>query len=719
LAAFLTANNLVIDEYSNTATFTVTLSGVPEGTVTVDYALFGGTAVESQSYDFTASDGTLTFLPGTTTQTITVNILGAQPVEPLQSFFLSLSSPVNASIANNFVLGTIVDNDDVVSDDDVSGAIESDEKANLSVRDVVVDERAGTATFDLILSQATTEAFTVQYSTESTLGTALAGADYAAEIGSIEFAAGQTSQRITVNLVDDSTVENNEFFHLTLGALSGGGAGQVQLGDGMGTAHIGRSDQTGLAAPVISASAIVVTEGDGYAEFVVQLSAPGTKAVSVNYSFSGGSAVESASYDFLAVDGVLTFTPGTTTQTVRVDLVTAQGAELPESFTLNLSNPVNASVATASVTATVYDDDNGHPHYSYGIGNDVYVITDSTQQIAEAVDAGTDLVKSSINFSLVDTDGGGAFGGNIENLLLTGSAANGTGNGLANLLTGNSGVNTLTGQAGNDTLDGSGGADSMVGGSGNDGANTLSGAAGNDTLDGGSGADNMTGGSGNDVYRVGTSSDVVKESASGGVDRVISTISLTLGSEVENLSLSGSSNLNGTGNSLTNVLVGNTGKNTLNGGSGSDTLTGGSEADTFVIASVSGSDTLTDFDSGLDKLRVSQGSVKVGDGDTSLEGAVKLAGPGGFSAAAELVILSGNIAGDITASKAAAAIGSASSAYATGRTVLFVVDNGDSSALYRFTSSASNAAVSSAELDLIATFDGTSSVVAGDFLFGA
>ena len=105
--------------------------------------------------------------------------------------------------------------------------------------------------------------------------------------------------------------------------------------------------------------------------------------------------------------------------------------------------------------------------------------------------------------------------------------------------------------------------------------NALYGGVGNDTLNGGAGADTMTGGAGNDTYVVDNAGDVVTESSNNGTDLVQSSISFSLGAkQVENLTLTGSANINGTGNSFVNKLIGNSGSNTLNGGSGSDTLTG-------------------------------------------------------------------------------------------------------------------------------------------------
>ena len=270
-----------------------------------------------------------------------------------------------------------------------------------------------------------------------------------------------------------------------------------------------------------------------------------------------------------------------------------------------------------------------------GDGDDIYVVDNIDDAIAENLGEGNDLVQSSVTYTLA---------ANLERLLLTGSSGiKATGNSLDNVLTGNSGANTLTGGAGNDTLDGGLGNDTMLGGTGDDvyvlnvatdvvtevasegtdtvqigvtytlssnvenlmltgtgtvngtgngldnvllgnsANNTLTGAAGNDTLDGGVGNDTMVGGAGNDTYVVNVSTDVITENASEGTDTVQSSVTLTLASNVENLLLTGASAINGTGNTLANLLTGNSGNNTLSGGTGNDTMVGGAGDDIYVV----------------------------------------------------------------------------------------------------------------------------------------
>ena len=188
-----------------------------------------------------------------------------------------------------------------------------------------------------------------------------------------------------------------------------------------------------------------------------------------------------------------------------------------------------------------------------GKGNDTYVIDNVGDVIAEGFNGGIDTVESSITWTLR---------ANLENLTLQGTTAiNGTGNNLNNIMTGNTGNNVLNGGLGNDTL---------IGGLGND---TLIGRLGNDS------------------YYVDNAADIIKENANAGTDSVFSTAATyTLSANVENLTLQGTTAINGTGNTLSNNITGNVADNVLTGGTGADTLTGGVGNDSLYL----GSDTAVD-----------------------------------------------------------------------------------------------------------------------------
>ena len=170
-----------------------------------------------------------------------------------------------------------------------------------------------------------------------------------------------------------------------------------------------------------------------------------------------------------------------------------------------------------------------------GKGNDTFVVDNIGDNIAEGLNGGIDTVESSITWTLK---------ANLENLTLTGTTAiNGTGNNLNNIITGNTG---------------------------------------NNVLNGGAGADTLIGGAGNDSYYVDNTADSITENLNQGTDTVFSTVTYTLTTNIENLTLQGTTAINGTGNDLNNSITGNTGNNILTGGLGNDTLTGNAGADTLI-----------------------------------------------------------------------------------------------------------------------------------------
>jgi Ca2+-binding RTX toxin-like protein len=261
------------------------------------------------------------------------------------------------------------------------------------------------------------------------------------------------------------------------------------------------------------------------------------------------------------------------------------------------------------------DDLDGGTGWDYmegGTGDDLYVVDSTGDEVVEFAGEGRDVVLTWLNAYTLDA--------NVEDLAALGSSDfYGTGNSLNN---------EIHGYDGDDVLDGAGGDDLLVGefghdtyyvddagdrvveyagegvdliftslsaftlpanveeliydgpgafrGVGNSLNNYLEGSAGDDRLDGRAGADEMVGGLGNDTYFVDNSGDRVREtSAGGGVDTVSSSITYTLGTFVENLTLAGTTSLKGTGNGLNNVLTGNAGANKLIGLAGNDTISGG------------------------------------------------------------------------------------------------------------------------------------------------
>ncbi|HEX8069048.1 MAG TPA: Calx-beta domain-containing protein [Pyrinomonadaceae bacterium] len=202
-------------------TFNVTLSGASDQTVTVDYATADNTA--SAPSDYTAVPTTqLTFMPGDTLKTVTVQVNGDFTSEPAETFFVNLSNVnANATILDGQGVGTIT-NDDVA-------------QVGITVSDSFVAERpAGTSTavFTVKLSAPSTQTVTVDYATAD--GTATEPADYTAlPTTQLTFMPGQTTKTVSVSVNGDGVAEGNETFFVNLSNASGNAF--ITDGQGQGT----------------------------------------------------------------------------------------------------------------------------------------------------------------------------------------------------------------------------------------------------------------------------------------------------------------------------------------------------------------------------------------------------------------------------------------------------------------------------------------------------
>ena len=276
---------------------------------------------------------------------------------------------------------------------------------------------------------------------------------------------------------------------------------------------------------------------------------------------------------------------------VNLSLTTEQDTGMGKHTLTNIENIVGSAYNDTLIGSTANNTLNGGAgadRMEGGLGNDIYYVDNVSDVVVEAANAGTDLVYSTITYTLT---------AEVENLSLQGTASiNATGNAISNTIYSNAGNNIIDGGAGVDTVAYSGAtaavtvnlsntAAQATGGSGSDtlknienltGSNyndTLIGNTASNTLNGGVGADRMEGGLGNDTYYVDNASDVIVEAAGGGTDLVYSTVTHTLAAEVEDLNLQGTASINATGNALNNIIYTNAGNNIIDGGAGTDTVT--------------------------------------------------------------------------------------------------------------------------------------------------
>ncbi|UBF23864.1 hypothetical protein K9N68_19135 [Kovacikia minuta CCNUW1] len=317
------------------AVFTVSLSAASTQSVTVSYATANGTAVAGS--DYTATNGQLSFNAGETSKTISVPILGNTVVEPNETFFVNLSSPANATLSDAQGLATIR-NDDVAA------------LPTLAVNNVSLTEgnsSTSNAVFTVSLSAASTQAVQVNYATAN--GSATAGSDYSARTGQLTFNPGERTKTISIPVIGDILREANETFSLNLSNPT-----NATILDEQGIGTISNDD----LAPTLAINDVSLTEGNSgttNAVFTVSLSAASGQAVRVNYATANGSAT--AGSDYSARTGQLSFNPGERTKTISIPVVGDTRNEANETFYLNLSSPVNATLRDGQGLGTIRNDD--------------------------------------------------------------------------------------------------------------------------------------------------------------------------------------------------------------------------------------------------------------------------------------------------------------------------------------------------------------------------
>ncbi|MFT3809276.1 MAG: Calx-beta domain-containing protein [Micropepsaceae bacterium] len=336
-APSLTINDVSLLEGNSgttNAVFTVTASNTTILNMGVTVSAASGTATAGT--DFTALFGVVTIPPGqTTTTAYFVPVNGDIDVEDDETFFVNLTNPINATIADNQGVGTILNDDSV---------------PNISISNATVNEgNSGTtsANFTVSLNAASSQPVSVYYATAS--GTASDTSDFGPLADTLTFTPGQTTKTITVFVNGDTTYENNETYTVNLSSPSGG-----VIADNQGLGTISNDD----AAPSLAINDVSVSEAAGTATFTVTRTGPTEVAATVNYATANNTAT--APSDYIATSGTLTFAPSlaaSATQTFSVAIVNDTAFEGNESFYVNLSAPTAATIADGQGVGTITNDD--------------------------------------------------------------------------------------------------------------------------------------------------------------------------------------------------------------------------------------------------------------------------------------------------------------------------------------------------------------------------
>jgi large repetitive protein len=340
-----------------TATVTVRRTGSLVGTVSVEYAVTGGTAGSGTDYAPVAA-GRLTFGPGVATRTFTVRTLVDAAVEGAQTVQVALSAAAGEAILGTPATATvtIVDNPPVVK---------------FAAAAYAVTEGTATATITVVRTGPSSSTVTVDYGVTGG-GTAQQPSDYSGGTGTLTFAPGVMSRTFTIGITNDLATDGSKTVVLELGDASGAVIGTP------GTTTLTIHDNEPQVR--FAAATYTVAESSPKVTIAVLRSGPPSGQITVGYEVvPGGTATNGA--DYAVTTGTLTFGPGVMSRTFTVDILNDLAPEGVETVIFRLTNPQGAWVGTPSTTTlTIVDNE---PVVRFGAAN--YTVSEATPALAVTV----------------------------------------------------------------------------------------------------------------------------------------------------------------------------------------------------------------------------------------------------------------------------------------------------------------------------------------------
>lgn len=319
------------EDGATNATFTVTRSLNLSSPTTVNISTFG---TATSGSDYSGGVASVTIPAGATTATIVIDPTVDATVEPDETVTLSIAAGTGYTVGSPSIATATILNDDVPS-------------ASIAVSPASTAENgAGNLVYTVTLDAAPNSPTSVNY---TVTGTATSGTDYAAVASPLLFLTGETSKTITIDPTADSTIETDETVIITLNPGTGYSVGAPNAATGTIT-----NDDF----PALSINDVTLVEGNSgttNAVFTVSLSASSPQTVTVNYATANGTATQPA--DYSNTSGSLTFAPSTTTQTITVPVIGETVPEADETFFINLSGAVNATITDGQGLGTITNDD--------------------------------------------------------------------------------------------------------------------------------------------------------------------------------------------------------------------------------------------------------------------------------------------------------------------------------------------------------------------------
>jgi Ca2+-binding RTX toxin-like protein len=600
----------VLEDGTTNLTYIFTRTGATTNSLTVSYSITG-TATSSDYTGATPGTGkTITFAAGSSTAILTIDPTADTTVESDETVVLTLASGTGYTVGTTTAVTGTITNDDSINittfngtngNDTLTGGAGNDILNGGAGNDILNggagnDTLDGGAGIDTLIGGTGNDIYIVDSTVDSTTDTItenpVSGTDTIQSSVTYTIAALTNIENLTLTgtaaINGTGNAGNNVIIGNSVNNNLNGGAGNDTLDGGTGTDTL------------IGGAGNDIYVVDSTSDTITELVGGGTDTIQ-----------SSVTYNTIA------------------NLVNVENLTLTGTAAINGTGNTSNNTITGNSANNTLNGGAGTDTLIGGAGDDIYVVDSLTDTITELVGGGTDTIQSSVTYTIAAA--------NVENLTLIGTTEiNGTGNAVNNVITGNSAKNILDGGAGIDTLTGglgddiyvvdtttdtitelvSGGTDTIqssvtytiaaanvenltltgttaINGTGNAVNNVITGNSANNILDGGAGIDTLTGGAGDDIYVVDTTTDIIRENALGGTDTIQSSVTYTIAAaNVENLTLTGTTAINGTGNAGDNTITGNSANNTLDGGAGNDTLIGGAGDDTYVVDSAA--DTITE-----------------------------------------------------------------------------------------------------------------------------